>query len=249
MAKNLRTPYQGVWNIVRFNWHFYLLAAALIGLLLIIAASITPPVATLLQAAAMLAAGSTIFSLLVSYYIYDRSNLYELHWLNKLTIPKGATIINIHAGFDETSQTIAATFSNATLLVYDFYHPLTHTEVSIRRARKAYPPYPGTVSIPAQVLPLANASADCITLIFAAHEIRNTEERIQFFKELKRCLKPGGTILVTEHLRNLPNFIAYNIGFLHFYPSHEWHKTFTGASLKLVHTIAANRFITTFILQ
>ena len=103
MAKNLRTPYQGVWNIVRFNWHFYLLAAALIGLLLIIAASITPPVATLLLAAAMLIAGSTVCSLLVSYYIYDHSNLYELHWLNDLTIPKGATIINIHAGFDETS--------------------------------------------------------------------------------------------------------------------------------------------------
>lgn len=249
MAKNLRTPYQGVWNIVRFNWHFYVLAAAVICLLAIVAYSTPPLVATLLQAAAMLTAGSTVLSLLVSHYIYDRSNLYELEWLNELTIPNEATIINIHAGFDETSQTIAATFRNATLLVYDFYHPLRHTEVSIKRARRAYPPYPSTISIPAQVLPLADASAHCITLNFAAHEIRNTEERIQFFKELKRCLKPGGTILVTEHLQNLPNFIAYNIGFFHFYPISQWHHTFAAAHLKLRHTLAPNPFITTFILQ
>ena len=35
MATLTRTPFQGVTNIVRFNWHFYvLLALALEGLLL-----------------------------------------------------------------------------------------------------------------------------------------------------------------------------------------------------------------------
>jgi hypothetical protein len=30
----LRTPFQGVWNVIRFNWHFYFLSTALLLLLI-----------------------------------------------------------------------------------------------------------------------------------------------------------------------------------------------------------------------
>ena len=85
-------------------------------------------------------------------------------------------------------------------------------------------------------------------LIFAAHEIRNEEERSLFFKELARILKPGGNIVVTEHLKDLPNFMAYNIGFLHFHSKRSWLTTFKSADLILKKETKQTPFISTFIL-
>ena len=91
-------------------------------------------------------------------------------------------------------------------------------------------------------------SADKILLILAAHEIRNGNERIAFFKELNRIIKPTGQIYVTEHLRDTANFIAYNIGFFHFYSKKSWLDTFAKANLAISQEIKQTPFISTFIL-
>jgi hypothetical protein len=44
-------------------------------------------------------------------------------------------------------------------------------------------------------------------------------------------LKDDGKIIVTEHQRDLPNFIAYTIGFFHFYANRTWKKIFTQSAL------------------
>lgn len=48
---------------------------------------------------------TTSVSLLVSYYVYDLSDLYKLNWLHELVanLKRDLKIVNIHAGFDETS--------------------------------------------------------------------------------------------------------------------------------------------------
>jgi ubiquinone/menaquinone biosynthesis C-methylase UbiE len=91
-------------------------------------------------------------------------------------------------------------------------------------------------------------SADKIFIIFAAHEIRNVQERIEFFKELRRVLKPTGEIIITEHLRDIPNFLAYNIGFLHFYSKPTWLHIFKLAELTLKNEQKITPFISTFTL-
>ena len=63
---------------------------------------------------------------------------------------------------------------------------------------------------------------DTIFLLFAAHEIRNPNERQQFFEELKRILKLDGELVLVEHLRDLPNTFAFGPGAWHFYPLNEW---------------------------
>ena len=78
------------------------------------------------------------------------------------------------------------------------------------------PPFPGTRSINTSNIPLPEDSADKIFVTLSAHEIATDDERIAFFTALKRSLKPAGQIVVTEHLRDLPNFLAYTIGFFHF---------------------------------
>ena len=244
----MRKSFQGVWNIVRFNWHFYVLSFGVVLLLLLLSSYTNPTFRLYSFAVAFLIFLSTFISLSVSYYVYDLSGLYNLNWVTDFIDTERNTIVNINAGFDETSIFLKNKFPNAELLVYDFYDPKKHTEVSIKRARKAYALFPNTKSVNANNLPTLDNSADKIFIIFAAHEIRNEQERIEFFKELKRILKPTGEILITEHLRDVPNFLAYNIGFLHFYSKQNWLQVFemTGFLLKSEQKITP--FISTFTL-
>jgi hypothetical protein len=98
-------------------------------------------------------------------------------------------------------------------------------------------------------LSLEPGSIDVVFAFLAAHEIRVEEERIRFFKQLADSLGEGGKIIVTEHLRDLPNFIAYNIGYLHFHDKATWQRTFDAANLVVTEEIKITPFITTFILE
>jgi ubiquinone/menaquinone biosynthesis C-methylase UbiE len=246
MAK-MRKPFQGVWNIVRFNWHFYVLAFGFL-LVLVVLANCLVPFSIYFWTIGLLVLIPTVVSLFVSYYVYDVSELYKLNWLHDFNADQEATIVNINAGFDETSGLIDNKFPKAKLVVLDFYDPKTHTEISIKRARNAYPQFPNTVQVTTSKIPLETNSADLITVLFSAHEIRNEQERIVFFKELNRILQPEGQIIITEHLRDFANFCAYTIGFLHFYSKKTWHKTFHTAGFKIVKEQKITPFISTFIL-
>jgi ubiquinone/menaquinone biosynthesis C-methylase UbiE len=245
--EKMRKPFQGVWNIVHFNWHFYVLALGLLLLIIIFLNSTTSPFDIYLSVLGFLVFLSTFISLTVSYYVYDFSGLYELNWIDSSNENK--QIININAGFDETSLLLKNKFPNAQLTVFDFYDPEQHTEISIKRARKAYPLFPNTKSVMTNNLPFADNEADQIFLTFAAHEIRNEQERVTFFKELERILKPTGQIIVTEHLRDTTNFLAYNIGFFHFYSKQTWYKTFETVNFIIKKEQKLTPFISTFTLS
>lgn len=250
--ERVRKPCQGVWNIIRFNWHYYVLSVLFLGSLFFVKRFIVSPYSNIAEVIMIIGCFNILISLLVSTYIYDYSALYRLTWLNQFEIGKDDMLVNIHAGFDETSILLKhkyiADSNKDNLKVFDFYDPLKHTEISIRRARKAIPCYKGTIPVKTSHIPLPAESADVIFNILAAHEIRNEEERIIFFTELHRILKPGGKVIVTEHLRDLPNFLAYNIGFFHFHSKFTWLQTFYAADFAVETTIKITPFITSFIL-
>lgn len=247
--ETLRKPFQGVWNIIRFNWHFYVLSLSLaIALWAFSLASTSIHLYfTLVPAITILLV--TLISLLVSTYVYDISNLYSLKWLDKLNLDKPDSLVNVNAGFDETSVLLEKKYPDVELSVLDFYNPTEHTELSIKRARKAYPPYPNTLSITTNKIPLEDNSIAIVFVVLSAHEIRNHYERAIFFKELRRILKTDGKIVVTEHLRDIPNFLAYTIGFLHFHSRKTWLQTFEDANLKVSKELKITPFLTTFVLQ
>ncbi len=247
--ETVRRPFQGITNIVRFNWHFYILSLCLIISILWLNSYFDNAFQAYAYILCFLIVFTTVTSLLVSYIVYDVSHLYKLTWLDTVPILKTDTFVNINAGFDETSVLIKAKYPDNPLIVYDFYDPQKHTEVSIERARAAYPPYPNTQVITTTKIPLSENCIDVIFLTLAAHEIRDAQERAAFFKELNRILKTNGQIIVTEHLRDLPNFLAYNIGFFHFISLKSWHKTFDDAALTITNTIKITPFISTFILK
>jgi hypothetical protein len=248
MEEIKRKPFEGVINIVKFNRHFYIVALAVIFIILGFQ-HFYPGDSKLYIVFLALFIFEILVSLLVSHYIYDRSDLYTLNWLNGIEIPSNAKLVNINAGFDETSTLIKRKYPDADLEVFDFYDPVLHTEISIERARKAYPVFPGTKAIQTSAIPLKANSCDCIFLILAAHEIRNPNEQLLFFSQLRDALKATGKIVVTEHSRDLPNFMAYNFGFLHFFSKRNWLRIFDKAGLKKDQIIKITPFITTYILS
>lgn len=243
MEKINRKPFQGVVNIIRFNWHFYVMAALLLVLLGYFSEY------PFLQMACWLLAGSVLLSLTASWYIYDRSALYSLHWLDGLITSAGEQLMNVHAGFDETSHLLSQKYPGSKLTVFDFYDPVKHTEVSIERARKVYAAYPGTQTITTANIPVATATADMILVFMAAHEIRDEGERNIFFRELRRSLQDQGRIIVVEHLRDIRNFMVYNLGFLHFFSRSTWQRTFLAAGLDMVSETKITPFLSAFLLE
>ena len=245
----LRKPLQGVGNVVRFNWPFYLgaggAALALAGLWLAGPAAVRPYAALLL----VLALLPMLLSLLITAYIYDFSGLYRFQWLPELG-PGLSALLTLSAGFDEISAPLAYKYPTASLLATDFYNAARHTEPSIQRARRAYPPYPDTRTVDTRAaLPLPDGSIDLAVAFLAAHEIRDAAERAAFFREIARVLAPAGTLVVTEHLRDPANFLAYTVGFLHFHSRRAWLATFRAAGLRVAHEVKVIPFITSFFLR
>jgi len=242
-----RKKYQGVLNIVKFNWHQYVIVAVLILLFLSLSLFVSGFFHNLFIWGAILAFLATVVSLLVSYYVYDYSNLYELDFVEGLNQEK---VLNISAGFDETSDILLKKFPHIQLTMADFYDPHVHTEVSIKRARLVYPSHKDTMSVNTDSFPFRNQYFDRSICIFSAHEIRNEEERIQFLREIKNVTNyETGQIIITEHLRDFANFLAFNVGFLHFYSLDSWKYCFREAGLELVQEKKINPFVSTFILR
>jgi hypothetical protein len=248
MGSVRRRPFQGITNIIRFNWHFYIGSFFLLVVIYLVSRLVSPPLAFIFWMIVLTGIILILISLLVSYYIYDYSSLYSMEWLKELDIHSGQEVVNIHAGFDETSALLTDKLSGIKLTVLDFYDPAKHTEISIKRARKAFPAFPGTIQINSTGSILYEHSKDLILLILSAHEIRQMEERVCFFKSLSNSLKTNGKIVVVEHQRDFQNFLAYTIGFFHFHSPKTWRQTFKGAGLNIKSRNKLNPFITIYIL-
>ena len=76
----MRKPLQGVGNIIRFNWHFYIVAFVVVGVASVLGFALSGLWRGLAQLLALSVGLSTFISLVVSAYIYDFSGFYKLDW-------------------------------------------------------------------------------------------------------------------------------------------------------------------------
>jgi hypothetical protein len=236
--------------IARFNWPFYVaaLAALLISLVALLASS-----AFILKAIfAVTLAGSAYFifgSLGVSHLIYDRSDLYRWGWLNRAL--QGAKIqraIFCHCGFDETSRQLATRLGKIEWQILDHFDQTRMTEASIRRARRLFPPTPGTRPAAYDNWPATAESADVVFALLAIHELRSDAERGGWFVEARRCLSPGGRVILVEHFRDLANFIAFGPGFLHFHSRRTWARAWESAGFRVADEFRVTPWVRVFVL-
>jgi len=230
-----RRKFQGVLNILSFNRHFYVVGLSV--LTLITASYLMFGWSSLLFWTIIVAFSyGLLMPLLVSAYVYDFSGYYNFDWLQKINHGDSSSnqIININAGFDETSFILKQKLPESNLRVFDFYNSDKHTEQAIIRAGKVSLIYPNTMQINSNHIPLETKSIDTVFLLSAAHEIRSNKEKIAFLKECARICKPSGKVIMVEHLRDLPNFLAFSIGFTHFFSKNTWEKSFKTAGFKQI---------------
>lgn len=232
-----RTPYQGALQILRFNRRFYAVAAALL-----LAMPLAP-------AAVRWAVLPAIFwsaaSLAVSHYVYDRYPLYRLAWLPRNLSARPRRWLHLHAGLDEIGDMLPSVFPAAGGCIGDFFDPAEMTEPSIHAARSLTASHAPRVDW--RRLPFADAAFDAVLLIFAAHELRRAASRDGLFIEAARVLEPGGELVLVEHLRDWPNFLAFGPGFLHFFPARAWRRSAAAAGLTLHRSESLTPFVKLFV--
>ena len=169
-----------------------------------------------------------LLSLVVSHHIYDRSPIAAGGWLRDA---HATNVVILHAGHDEASPHVARLLPTARRWVFDVIDPAGRISPSLRRARAAATA--AATAVPHERLPLPDASADLVLIIFAAHEIRADAPRVACFREAARIIGPHGRAVVVEHQRDAWNFLAYGPGCLHFLSRRTWMRTFSQAGLEL----------------
>ena len=245
--EQIRKPFQGVLNILSFNRHYYVWGLGILAALFASRFVIEWPSSLFWLVIAAFLFG-LIMPLIVSAYVYDFSGYYKFNWLKRLTSNDEAVklIVNINAGFDETSFIIKGKFPQSDLRVFDFYNARQHTEPAIKRARKVSLIYPDTRQIASSAIPLKNNCADIVFLLSAAHEIRSNEEKVRFLKECFRICKSDGKVIMVEHLRDFPNFLAFTVGFAHFFSRSTWKNAFERAGFSFFQETKFTPFMSIF---
>ena len=242
-----RTPYQGLVQIFQYNRPFYAWTVAGIAGAVILSMSVSVPLRTLLLFAAGIAVFWTSSSLLVSYYVYDRSDLYRLSWLPECLSQAPSRWINIHAGLDEVSVAIASIFPGSEMQIADIYDPREMTEPSIKRARRISAA--SSERADCRVLLALDQQFDTAFLIFSAHELRRHEARVQLLRDVARVLRASGELVVVEPLRDWANFVAFGPGFLHFFSARAWQSDAKAAALDLRLRRRVTPFVHVFVFQ
>jgi SAM-dependent methyltransferase len=248
-SKPVRKPYQGVVQILHFNWPSYLGAAMVVGVAMLALPFLHP----IWRVVLLLAIAPAMFwmasSLIVSHYVYDRFPLYDLNWISRILPRAPGKWINIHSGFDETSGLLAAIFPESASQVIDIYDPEVMTEHSIGVARRLRQGAIPSVATGYDALPFGADSFDAAFLIFAAHELRRHDQRVKLFREIARILVPGGDLILMEHSRDWWNFVAFGPGFLHFFSQHAWRKAAFDAGLTLRTEFSMTPFVRVYSLR
>ncbi|WP_326984456.1 class I SAM-dependent methyltransferase [Chryseobacterium sp. MYb264] len=176
-----------------------------------------------------------IASLVASYTLYDKSDLYELKNLNGIIDwQKTENAILVHASFDPLSKRLEEKYPNLNLTVCDIFGNRHEQEKGIETSKKIFPPHSKEIKISPNRLPFEDKSQDVILAVTSLHEILDHEQRVLFFKEAKRILKDDGVIIVSEQFRDFTNFVFFNIGAFHFLSEKNWKKAISGADLKIV---------------
>ena len=255
----VRNEFEGMLRVVQFNWPLYATAAGVVLVLLVLASCsvFAGGMRVIFFFAAAFVLLQTVLSLLASHWVYDRSALKDWRFLLELVpahlsvnagklglcgepgsgsqsdVESSLRIVSVHSGYDETSGVLHQLFEKADIATIDLFSALGRREPSIVRARKLYPPSAKSICETVIDWPLADSSVDLILIAFAAHEIRDSAQRVLLFQQARQVLKQNGRIVFVEHVRDFANFVAFGPGFMHFLPLAEWIRCAAQSNLKI----------------
>jgi SAM-dependent methyltransferase len=225
----------GTVKVVRFNWPKYAAAGFLAAASTAAMAAVPGPITAMLWLIGGTGAIWTVTSLGATWWIYDRQRVYDQVAVGLGPVGDWASV---HAGFDDATAILAAVIGRQP---QDVVELSVGASPSLGRAREhgSHDEVTGATDD----IPLATASLDSIFVTFAVHEVRAGPDQRALFHELRRVLRPGGRLVVTEHLRDLANLAVYGPGAFHFQPAGTW----IGRAAEAGFDVAGDRSITPFV--
>jgi hypothetical protein len=244
-----RDALHGVRQILRFNWPFYAAAVPIAIVAPYIIGALPGPVAVRV---ALYSATGLVWlwlfgSILASWIVYDRSELMAGSWILEGLPRVPERWIAVHAGLDEMTPVIERLLET-TGRTFDIFDPVEMPEPSIARARTPSSS-PAAECVDFRRLPIEDTSVDAAFLLLSAHELRTHASRVALFTEIRRGLTSGGQAIVVEHLRDVPNFVAYGPGALHFHSRRAWLQTFAASGLDVAGERSITPFVRVFVLR
>ena len=246
-----RGKYQGVMQILSFNWRFYAAGcvALALGIMGFVFLDLDHSWRMIIALCLATTAFWTLMSLVVSHWVYDRSIICQWTWIADCLPQPPQHWANIHAGLDESTPTLKQLFPAGQGDILDIFDAGEMTEASIAEARRRVANEIPATRVPLLKLPFPDEEFDALFLLFAAHEIRHAETRLKFFAELKRVLKPAGRIVIAEHLRDGRNFLAYGPGCFHFQSRATWLHAARHNGLAVEREFSITPFVRIFVLR
>lgn len=227
--------------LARYNAPLY--RAGVIGVGVAAAVALTPAVPVALRIVAALlgaVAGWYILASLVAFHwMFDRSELLGGRWLRTAEPP--SRWVQISLCLEQTLLPMAQVFPEAEGVDFDLFDPSTTAEPAVGRARSE-PRTPHVAARPDHI-DRPDGWSDLTVVTLAAHELRQAAHREALFRELRRITNPEGRLVLVEHPRNLPAWLAFGPGVGHFLPRGEWRRLAAAVGLD----IHARRSITPFV--
>jgi SAM-dependent methyltransferase len=226
--------HSGVGRVICFNWPKYV--GALITLTVLgIAQTLANGLLRLGLVVLLLGLTYGIFaSLVATWWAYDYRAC-EVYQAIATGHRAGGSWLLVHAGLDESYGRLTEQIGEPAAIV-DVGPPGT-TSRSLKRAHALV----GRTGVPiSKVSDFKSASIDTVVVLFGIHELRDPQQAVALLTEMRRITRPSGSILIIEHLRDVPNFSVYGPAILHFGSASQWKKAILSSSLRLrsLHRVA-----------
>jgi len=186
----------------------------------------------LAAAAVVVAAGAAVFafSLAGIYRMYGppaARYIRRLLRMGGIDGHGGAVIADLHIGTWRISHLLGELLPRATIWSVNCWDAAgPPSEANVRQLHELEPepasPRFATRAVAGGAIPLPDGSCDAVVLGFGIHEIPAGGPREKLFDEARRLLRPGGKLLLFEHLVDLENFVIFGPGIDHWPRRRDW---------------------------
>ncbi len=233
--------YSGTISTLLYNWPIF--SGALFFGLVAVAASawLHAPWDLVLLIGGLGVLGLVFNILIASFIVYDWGHKREYDRLVELSnLSETNVVIDITCGKLRGTRGLLSCFQQGHYFVIDIFDPEKMTDPALHRAREMEPPLEAGRRIYRRTgdpdcLPIPHNWADVIYCSFSLHELQHGADRQAIFAEFARILKPNGKLLIAEHGRDWPNFIAFGLGALSYFSPSTWAKHMADAGLTVQH--------------
>lgn len=228
----MRRSFTHACRLATYNWPLYgfAIVACLLGGVVAAEPTISPVIRVMAAIGAFLAGWFALASFAAFHWMFDRSRLLDGHWLLDLVKNRPQNWVQLSACLEQTTLPLDVVFPDASGQVIDLFDPAVTTEPALMRARQGTA-VSNVALTKTDALPIGTGEADLVVVTLFAHEIRDRLRRRRLFTELRRIISQSGSVVLVEHLRNLPAALAFGPGLFHFYPRSEWLRLATQAGL------------------